>query len=82
MSPLALLKATACLVVNSLASWISLAERRCSSFALVVSFVQVRSCFLFPVMPMRVISGRFKPMRVGHRNGIIRLRALIDDILF
>jgi hypothetical protein len=34
------------------------------------------------VMPMRVISGRFKPMRVGHRNGIIRLRALIDGILF
>jgi nicotinamide mononucleotide adenylyltransferase len=44
--------------------------------------VQVRSFFLFPTMLMRVISGRFKPMRVGHHTGILRLRALMDDILF
>jgi hypothetical protein len=51
-------------------------------FALVVSCVQVRSFFLFSAMLMRVISGRFKLMRVGHHNGILRLRDLMDGILF
>jgi hypothetical protein len=44
--------------------------------------VQVRSFFLFPMMPTMVASGRSKPMRVGHRIGILRLRELMDDILF
>jgi hypothetical protein len=44
--------------------------------------VQVRSFFLFPVMPMRVVSGKSKLMRVELRTGILRLRALIDGILF
>jgi hypothetical protein len=44
--------------------------------------VQVRSFFLFPAMPMRDASRRSKPMRVGPRTGILRLRALMDDILF
>jgi hypothetical protein len=34
------------------------------------------------VMPMRVVSGRCKPMRVGLRTGILRLITLMDDILF
>jgi hypothetical protein len=34
------------------------------------------------VMPTWVISGRFKPMRVGYRTGILRLRVLMDVILF
>jgi hypothetical protein len=42
----------------------------------------VRSFFLFLVMQTRVVSGRFKPMRVGRHTGILRLRVLIDDILF
>jgi hypothetical protein len=42
----------------------------------------VRICFLFSATPMRVVSGRSKPMRVGLRTGILRLRALMDDILF
>jgi hypothetical protein len=33
-------------------------------------------------MPMRVVSGKSKPMRVGLRTGILRLRALMDGILF
>jgi hypothetical protein len=33
-------------------------------------------------MPMRVVTGRSKPMRVGLRTGILRLRALKDGILF
>jgi hypothetical protein len=33
-------------------------------------------------MPMRVVSGRSKPMRFGLRIGILRLRALMDGILF
>jgi hypothetical protein len=44
--------------------------------------VQVRSFFLFSVMPMRVVSGKSKLMRVELRTGILRLRALIDGILF
>jgi hypothetical protein len=70
MSPLALLKAYACLVVIFCSPWISLVERSRSSFALVVSYVQVRSFFLFPTMLMRDASGRSKPMRVGHRTEI------------
>jgi hypothetical protein len=53
-----------------------------SSFALVVSCVMVRSFFLFLAMPMMVASGRSKPMRVGHHTGILRLRAMMDVILF
>jgi hypothetical protein len=30
---------------------------------------------------MRVVSGKSKPMRVGLRTGILRLRVLMDDIL-
>jgi hypothetical protein len=44
--------------------------------------VQVRSCFLLPAMPMRVVSGKSKPMRVELRTGILRLRTPMDDILF
>jgi hypothetical protein len=53
-----------------------------SSFALVISCVEVRSFFCFSTMPTRVASGRSKPMRVGHRTGILRLRVLMDGILF
>jgi hypothetical protein len=60
----------------------NLAERSCSSFALVVSYVQVRIFFLFLVMPRRVVSGRSKPMRVGLRTGIRRLRTPMEVILF
>jgi hypothetical protein len=31
---------------------------------------------------MRVVSGRSKPVRVGPRTGILRLRASMYDILF
>jgi hypothetical protein len=34
------------------------------------------------VMPMRVVSGMSKPMRVGLHTRIPRLRALMDGILF
>jgi hypothetical protein len=34
------------------------------------------------MMPMRFVSGWSKPRRVGHHTGILRLRALMDDILF
>jgi hypothetical protein len=30
---------------------------------------------------MRVVSGKSKPMRVGLRTGILKLRALMDGIL-
>jgi hypothetical protein len=82
MSSLVLFKAFACLVVIFWSPWISLAERSRSSFALIVLCVQVRICFLFPVMPMRVVSGKSKPMRVGLHTGILRLRALMEGILF
>jgi hypothetical protein len=52
--------------------WINLAVLNRSSFALTVFCVQVRNCFLFPVMSMRV----------GLSTGILRLRALMDGILF
>jgi hypothetical protein len=64
-----------------LSHWISLAERSGSSFALVLFCVQVRNCFLLPVIPTRVISGRSKPMRDRLRTGILRLRVPMDGIL-
>jgi hypothetical protein len=82
MSSLLLIKAFACLVVIYRSPWISLAERNRSSFVLVVSCVEVRNCVLFPAIPTRVVNGRSKPMRVGLHTGILRLRALMDDILF
>jgi hypothetical protein len=33
-------------------------------------------------MPMRVVSGKSEPMRVGLHTWIHRLRALMNDILF
>jgi hypothetical protein len=62
--------------------WISLVERSRSSFALVVFGVQVRSCFLLPAMPTKVVSEKSKPMRDGLRTGILRLRLPRDGILF
>jgi hypothetical protein len=62
--------------------WISLAERSRSSFALIVFCVQVRNCFLLPVILMRVVSGKSKSMRDGLHTGILRLRIPMDDILF
>jgi hypothetical protein len=82
MNPLVLSKAFACLVVICWSPWISLPEHSRSSFALVVSCVQVRMCFLLLAMPMRVVSERSKPVRVRPRTGILRLRALMDDMLF
>jgi hypothetical protein len=82
MSPLTLLKAIACLVVVLGSPWICLVERSRSCFALVVSCVQVRSFFLFSVMPTAVAYGRSKLMRVGHLTGILILRMLMDGILF
>jgi hypothetical protein len=38
--------------------------------------------FLFLVMPMRVVSGKSKPRRVGLYTGILRLRVPMDDIIF
>jgi hypothetical protein len=35
-----------------------------------------------PAMPMRVVSGKSKSMRVGLRTGILRLRVPMDGILF
>jgi hypothetical protein len=35
-----------------------------------------------PAMSTRVVSGKSKPMRVGLRTGILRLRVLMDGILF
>jgi hypothetical protein len=77
-----LLKAFACLVVICWSPWISLAEHSHLSFALVVFYVQVRICYLFRTMPTRVVSRRLKLMRVGLHTGILRLRALMDVILF
>jgi hypothetical protein len=82
MSLLVLFKAFACLVVIFWSPLISLTERSRSRVALVVSCVQVRNCFLFLVMSMKVVSGKSKPMRVGLRIRILRLRALMDGILF
>jgi hypothetical protein len=82
MSPSALLKAIVCLVVVFWTPRISLAERSHSTFALVVSCLQVRSFFLFLVVPVRDASRRSKPMKDGHRTGILSLRVLMDGILF
>jgi hypothetical protein len=71
-----------CLVMICWSPWISLAERSRSIFALVVSCVQVENYFLFSMMPMRVVSGKSKLMRVELRTGILRLRASMDGILF
>jgi hypothetical protein len=38
--------------------------------------------FLFLAMPTRVVSGRSKPMSVEYHTGILRLKVLMDDILF
>jgi hypothetical protein len=62
--------------------WISLDERSRSSFALAIYCVQVRNWFLLPAMPMMVVSGKSKPMRVGLRTGIPRLRMPMDGIPF
>jgi hypothetical protein len=77
-----LFKAFASLVVIFWSPWISLAECSRSSFALVVFCVQVMNCFLFPAMPMRVVSGKYKLMRAGLHTGIFRLRASMDEVLF
>jgi hypothetical protein len=34
------------------------------------------------MMPTRVVSGKSKPMRVGLRTRILRLRTPMNDILF
>jgi hypothetical protein len=82
MSSLILFKAFGCLEVIFWSHWISLAEHSHSIFALVVFCVLVRNCFHFLAMSTRVVSGRSKPMRVGLCTGILRLRALMDGILF
>jgi hypothetical protein len=48
----------------------------------VVFCVLVRIYFLFPAMPMRVVSGKSKLLRVELCTGILRLRALMDDTIF
>jgi hypothetical protein len=77
-----LVETSACLEVIFWSTWISLAERSRSSFALAIFYVQVRKCFLLPVMSMRVVCGKSKPMRVGLRAEILRLRTPMDDVLF
>jgi hypothetical protein len=62
--------------------WISLTERSRLNFALVIFCVHVRNCFLLSVMLMRIVSGKSKPMMVGFYTVILRLRALMDVILF
>jgi hypothetical protein len=42
----------------------------------------VRSFFLFLAMLMKVAIERSKPMRVGYLTRILRLKVLIDGILF
>jgi hypothetical protein len=82
MSSLILFKAFACLEVMFWSPLISFAERSRSSFAPVVFCVQVRNYFIFLAMLSGVVSGRSKPLRVGLRTGILRLRVLMDGILF
>jgi hypothetical protein len=82
MSSLAFFKAFACLVVIVWSRWISLAEGSRSSFALVISCVQVRIFFLFPAMLMKGVIGRSKPKRVGRLTGTRRLRVLMEVIMF
>jgi hypothetical protein len=52
-------------VVICWSPWINLIEHSRSSFALVVSYVQVKNCFLFLKMPTRVVCGKSKPIRVS-----------------
>jgi hypothetical protein len=82
MSSIILFKAFACLAVIIWSPWISFAERSRSNFALVVFYVQMRNCFLFLVMPTRIVSGKSKLMRVGLHTGILKLRVPMDVILF
>jgi hypothetical protein len=82
MSSLALFKAFAYIVIIVWSRWISLAECNRSSFALIFSCVPVKIFILFLAMPMKGVSGRSKPIRVGHHIGIRRLRALMEVILF
>jgi hypothetical protein len=82
MSSLDLFKAFACPVVIFWSTWISLTKHSCSTLALVVFCVQVRNCFLYPAMPMKVVSGKYKPRRVELCTRILRLRALMDGINF
>jgi hypothetical protein len=82
MSSVVLSKAFACLVMICWSLGISPAKSSRSSFAPVVSYVQVRICFLLPVMPTRAVSEMSKPMRVGCRTRTLRLGASMDDILF
>jgi hypothetical protein len=42
--------------------------------------VQVRNCFLFPVMPMRVVTGKSKPDKGWTLYWILELRAPMDDV--
>jgi hypothetical protein len=58
------------------------AERSHSRFALAIFCVLVRNCFLLPVMPTRVASGKSKSTRVGLHTGIPRLRMPMDGIPF
>jgi hypothetical protein len=44
--------------------------------------MQVMNCFLLPTMSTRVVSEKFKPMRVGLHTRILKLRMPVDDILF
>jgi hypothetical protein len=77
-----LFKAFACLVVIFWSPWISLVVHSHSRSTLVVFYMQVRNCFLFPTMLMRVVSAKSKPIRVGLCTRILRLRVLMDGILF
>jgi hypothetical protein len=77
-----LVKTTACLEVIFWSPWISLAEYSRSSFSLAVFCVQVSNYFLLLVMPIRVVTEKSKPMRVGLCTRILRLRAPMDGILF
>jgi hypothetical protein len=77
-----LVETSACLEVIFWSPWISLAECSRSSFTLAIFYVQVMNCFLLSTMPMRVVSGKSKPMRVGFCTRILRLRAPMDGILF
>jgi hypothetical protein len=60
---------------------ISLAERSRSSFAPVVFLVcvQVRIFLLLLAMPMRAVSGRFRPMRAGLSTGA-RIRRSSEEV--
>jgi hypothetical protein len=44
--------------------------------------MQVKNSFLVLAMPMRVVSGKSRPMRDELRTGILRPRMPMDGILF